>query len=321
MLVKNEGVERVVETLVQIEDRFNHIYHYPYTFLSREPFTEAFKKRTANVVSSKVLYGVIPAEHWNQPDHIEEEKFSASREKMERSRTIYGDSVELLNENRWNSGFFFRHEPTRRYRYSWRIDPGAKVFCEVEEDPFMYLQENNKIYGFTMSSYEFIGAVPGLWDTVNGFFQQYPHLFAFPHAMEFISDDHGRRYNRCHFWNSFDIADMNFWRSEAYTKYFEYMDASGGFYYERWRSGPVQSIAVSLLARKDQIHFFKEIGYRSGAFQRCPQGYLHQKGRCWCDQNDKGNFDYSPYVLLCPLLLTWFLPSPFSLAFCIWSYY
>lgn len=25
---------------------------------------------------------------------------------------------------------------------------------------------------------------------------------------------------------------MDFWRSEAYTKFFDYLDAKGGFYYE-----------------------------------------------------------------------------------------
>ena len=25
---------------------------------------------------------------------------------------------------------------------------------------------------------------------------------------------------------------MDFWRSEAYTKYFDYLDSKGGFYYE-----------------------------------------------------------------------------------------
>lgn len=33
-------------------------------------------------------------------------------------------------------------------------------------------------------------------------------------------------------WSNFEIADMDFWRGEAYTKYFEYLDSTGGFYYE-----------------------------------------------------------------------------------------
>lgn len=33
-------------------------------------------------------------------------------------------------------------------------------------------------------------------------------------------------------WSNFEIADMDFWRSEAYMKYFEFLDSKGGFYYE-----------------------------------------------------------------------------------------
>ena len=33
-------------------------------------------------------------------------------------------------------------------------------------------------------------------------------------------------------WSNFEIGDMNFWRGEAYTKFFEYLDSQGGFYYE-----------------------------------------------------------------------------------------
>lgn len=33
-------------------------------------------------------------------------------------------------------------------------------------------------------------------------------------------------------WSNFEIADMDFWRGEAYTKFFEFLDSKGGFYYE-----------------------------------------------------------------------------------------
>lgn len=36
----------------------------------------------------------------------------------------------------------------------------------------------------------------------------------------------------CAVWSNFEIADMNLWRGEIYTKYFEHLEASGGFYYE-----------------------------------------------------------------------------------------
>lgn len=50
--------------------------------------------------------------------------------------------------------------------------------------------------------------------------------------MKYISDDNGNEYNLCHFWSNFEIGSLSFYRSEAYQKYFEYLDQTGGFYYE-----------------------------------------------------------------------------------------
>jgi alpha 1,2-mannosyltransferase len=101
-------------------------------------------------------------------------------------------------------------------------------------------------------------------------------------------------------WSNFEIGDLDFWRSEAYTKYFEHLDSKGGFYYERWGDAPVHSLGAALFAKKDQIHFFKDIGYRHEPFQHCPQGDIHTRGKCWCDASD--NFDYVPSVCLIYLL-------------------
>lgn len=68
-------------------------------------------------------------------------------------------------------------------------------------------------------------------------------------------------------WSNFEIGDLNFWRSEAYMKFFEHLDKAGGFYYERWGDAPVHSIGAALFARKEQIHWFEDIGYRHEPFQ------------------------------------------------------
>ncbi|KAJ8078794.1 hypothetical protein PM082_013077 [Marasmius tenuissimus] len=111
--------------------------------------------------------------------------------------------------------------------------------------------------------------------------------------MGFISDDGGLTYNRCHFWSNFEIGDLDFWRGEAYTKFFDFLDSKGGFYYE---VPPVHSIGAALFAQKDQIHFFTDIGYKHEPFQHCPQGESHSQGKCWCDPTQ--NFDYEWYSCL-----------------------
>ena len=67
-----------------------------------------------------------------------------------------------------------------------------------------------------------------------------------------MSPNGGESYNLCHcmflsssahtpshltsrlytVWSNFEIADMDFWRGPAYTEFFNYLDATGGFYYE-----------------------------------------------------------------------------------------
>ena len=48
-----------------------------------------------------------------------------------------------------------------------------------------------------------------------------------PEAME------GEVYNMCHFWSNFEIAKLDFFRSQEYQDFFEMMDRSGGFWTER----------------------------------------------------------------------------------------
>jgi len=84
-------------------------------------------------------------------------------------------------------------------------------------------------------------------------------------------------------WSNFEIGDLDLWRSEAYSTFFDFLDQKGGFYYERWGDAPVHSIGAALFAKKEQIHFFNDIGYRHEPFQHCPQGDAHKRGKCWCD--------------------------------------
>jgi len=188
--------------------------------------------------------------------------------------------------------FFFHHELLKPYRYYWRVEPDVKYFCDVGYDPFIFMEQNDKIYGFTISLIEWEPTIPTLWSTVKEFIAEYPQYVAPRNSMEFLSDDGGESYNLCHYWSNFEIADMDFWRGEAYQAFFDYLESKGGFYYERWGDAPVHSIAASLLARKDQVHFFHDMGYRHSPFQHCPSGDEWSQGRCSCDPND--SFDYAP---------------------------
>jgi len=296
ILARNSDLQGVLTSMKQMEDRFNKKFQYPWVFLNEEPFSDEFKKYTTELTGATPVYGLIPKDQWVQPDWIDEDRASKAREKMVNDRVIYGGSVPYRNMCRYNSGFFYRHELLKDYDYYWRVEPSVQFFCDLDYDPFLIMQDGNKVYGFTVSLYEYEATIPTLWETTKEFIKEHPDYLPKDNAMNFLSADGGDTYNRCHFWSNFEIGDLNFWRGEAYSKYFDFLDQAGGFYYERWGDAPVHSIAAALFARKDQIHFFEDIGYRHEPFQHCPQGESHARGKCWCDVNN--NFDHEWYSCL-----------------------
>ncbi|GAW10328.1 glycosyltransferase family 15 protein [Lentinula edodes] len=318
LLARNSDLAGVVNSIQSAEDRFNRHYHYPWVLLNEEPFTDEFKERVSVLTRAPIFFGLIPKEHWFQPDWIDEDRARAGRQKMMAQRIIYGGSVpgplwcsdivtcvvsiqaSFSNMNYCNhidttggSFIYPSYQPLLNFlnTVSIRVEPDVKFFCDLDYDPFLYMQEHDKVYSFTISLFEWEPTIPTLWQTVKDFIGEYPQYVENHNAMDFLSNDGGKTYNLCHFWSNFEIADMNFWRSEAYTAFFEYLETKGGFYYERWGDAPVHSIAAALFARRDQIHFFRDIGYRHEPFQHCPLGEQWTRGRCSCDQKD--TFDYT----------------------------
>ncbi|KAJ6632176.1 glycosyltransferase family 15 protein [Mycena sp. CBHHK59/15] len=294
ILARNTDLDNTVRSVREMEDRFNVRHHYPYVLLNEEPFTEDFKLRVSTVASGPVSFGLIPREHWVQPDWIDEDRAKAGRDQMVADGIIYGGSVSYRNMCRFNSGFFFKHPLVQQFRWYWRIEPDVHFHCDVKFDPFLYMQDQGKVYGFTITMYEFEKTIPTLWGHVKDFIKLHPEHIAKDNALGFMSENGGETYNKCHFWSNFEIADLDFWRAPAYQAFFAYLDSKGGFYYERWGDAPVHSIAAGLFASRDQIHFFEEIGYEHNPYTHCPKDQAMWKAnRCGCDP--ARSFDYDGY--------------------------
>ncbi|KAF9448417.1 glycosyltransferase family 15 protein [Macrolepiota fuliginosa MF-IS2] len=294
ILCRNSDLEGTVRSIRQIEDRFNRRYQYPYVLLNEVAFTDDFKNRIKVLTAAKVEFGLIPHDHWYQPDWIDEDHATKGREKMEADKIIYGGSVSYRNMCRFNSGFFYRHPLMQKYRWYWRIEPDVHFHCNINQDPFLFMEDNNKTYSFTITMYEFEATIPTLWGEVHNFMKLHPEYIAEGNSMGFMSDNGGEKYNLCHFWSNFEIADMDFWRGEAYSAFFDYLDSKGGFYYERWGDAPVHSIGAALFLPRSRIHFWDEIGYEHNPYTHCPKlGKNWANGRCSCDPGR--SFDYDGY--------------------------
>ncbi|KAK4032989.1 nucleotide-diphospho-sugar transferase [Parachaetomium inaequale] len=293
-LARNSDVWEIAKSIRQVEDRFNRRYNYDWVFLNDKPFDDLFKKVTTSLVSGKTHYGLIPQEHWSFPEWIDQDKAAKVREDMKERKIIYGDSISYRHMCRFESGFFFRQELMLNYEYYWRVEPSVELYCDVHYDPFRFMHENKKKYSFVLSLYEYHETIPTLWDSVKKFMKNHPEHIVSNNMMGFLSDDGGETYNKCHFWSNFEVGNLNWLRSKAYTDFFDSLDRDGGFFYERWGDAPVHSIAAALMLQKEEIHFFNDIAYYHVPFTHCPTGQKVRTAlKCHCNPDD--NFDWKGY--------------------------
>ncbi|KAG0675599.1 hypothetical protein C6P42_001605 [Pichia californica] len=291
-LCQENDLDGIVETIRKLEDRFNNKYHYDWVFLNNIEFSNEFKSKVSKFVSGNARFGIIPKEHWSYPSFIDLEKAKTERQRMEDDGVIYAGSESYRHMCRFNSGFFYKHPIMEEYKYYWRVEPHVEFTCDINYDPFKYMVDNDKIYGFTITIHEFERTIESLWDTTKRFLSQHSDYLDPHNLIKFISNDDGETYNLCHFWSNFEIADMDFWRSKEYEDYFQYLDKSGGFFYERWGDAPVHSIAASLFLNRNKLHFFKDIGYIHGVYQMCPiEDEIYESNKCFCDKNNDFTFD------------------------------
>lgn len=300
ILARNSDLDGLKQSLPQFENRFNKKYHYPYVFLNEVEFTEDFKKGVKEMISGKAEFGLIPEEQWSYPKWIDVKKADKSREKMEKDNIIYGGSLPYRHMCRFNSGFFFRHPLLKTYDYYWRVEPGVDFTCDINYDPFLFMEDNGKEYGFTIMLPEYEATIPSLWDNTKKFMKKYPQYLHPRNVMKEMFENSDGGYNLCHFWSNFEIASLKFLRSDAYMKYFEHLDQAGGFFYERWGDAPVHSLAAGMFLPKEKIHFFEDIGYFHSPYGNCPSNPALNMN-CQCDSSKSvnwGNSCHNRYVKL-----------------------
>lgn len=293
-LVRNEDLWKLVETIQNVQDRFNNNFNYPWVFLNNEPFTEEFKRVVKGMVPDGTKFELIPEAYWSYPSWIDQEEAAKTRVEMREQGIIYGDSESYRHMCRFESGFFWRHEALDEFDWYWRVEPETKLHCDIDYDVFEWMRDNDKKYGFTISIHEYESTIKTLWSKTKEFLEIHPEYVAKNNMLDFISNDNGKKYNLCHFWSNFEVASLDLWRSQAYRDYFDYLDQAGGFFYERWGDAPVHSIAAALFIPRDQIHYFPDIGYYHPPYNNCPiDQTIFDKGKCSCNQD--ADFTFQGY--------------------------
>lgn len=165
------------------------------------------------------------------------------------------------------------------------------------------MEKYNKQYGFVVTLLELRETIPNLWKSVEDYaksrridISSESSQLLFPYFRDKKTGD----FNLCHFWSNFEIASLNLWRSPQYRDFFNYLDQTGNFFYERWGDAPVHSLAAGLFLTTDQIHYFEDIGYQHDLYRHCPSKASNLSCRCDCPKgtNDK-SIDHDKHYDTC----------------------
>ncbi|THX57615.1 alpha-1,2-mannosyltransferase Kre5 [Aureobasidium pullulans] len=310
VLARNKELEGVLQSLKSVERHFNRWFHYPYVFLNDGDFNSTFKDEVRKHVSSNVEFGKIDSSMWGFPDWVDHNVAKEGIRKQGDAAIMYGGMESYHHMCRFYSGFFYKHELLQKYDWYWRVEPEIKYFCDITYDPFIHMERNNKVYGFTIAVKELKETVPNIFRYASAYKRvnnitstNLWDMFLEPKpekpADELPKDDpkykkplpedilrtepgagtipdvdpesmEGETYNMCHYWSNFEIARLDWFRSKEYEDFFQMMDRSGGFWMERWGDAPIHSLAAGVLLNVSQVHYFRDIGYRHTTIAHCP---------------------------------------------------
>lgn len=293
VLARNSALSGVLLSMQRMEERFNGKFHYPYVFLNEQEFDDTFKEKTSASTQSRTMYGLIPKKHWSLPSWLTQEDFDVARARMKQAGVLYADKSSYHFMCRFYSGFFHQHPLLQEFDYYWRMEPDVHYYCDLDYDPFVYMEERGIEYGFVITVLELPKTIPSLWNTTRTFMDE--HAASLPHEnlMDFVTS--GDDYNLCHFWSNFEIGSFSFLRSKEYQAYFKHLDEANGFFMERWGDAPVHSLAAAMFLNKSQVHHFQDIGYRHNSFTHCPS---RLRNNCACDAMKSVDF-HTPSFGVC----------------------
>ncbi|OAP61014.1 hypothetical protein AYL99_06018 [Fonsecaea erecta] len=271
-LVRNQELEGILQSMRQLEFRWNRRYQYPWVFFNEKPFSDEFKAATSNATSARTEYHQVPRAHWNTPPHINMTLYYNSLDYLSMASVGKGHLLSYHSMIRWQSGFFYLHPALAAYDYYWRVEPDVHFFCDIPYDPFRFMHATGMVYGFNMAILDDARSFASLWSTTRDFIAAHPDLVHPDARLDWLLDPQtGLTYNNCQFFSNFEIGSLGFFRDNpGNRRYFDWLERQGGFYYSRWGDAPVHTLSVTMFAPPERLWWFRDIGYQHDIARHCP---------------------------------------------------
>ncbi|KAK4520605.1 uncharacterized protein ATC70_006483 [Mucor velutinosus] len=304
-LVQEKDIYKLRGTMIELERTFNEREGYPWVIISDQVFSKKFREWITSASRAPVYFGQAPAIEWQEPYWVDIKKAEKNMKQMVKDHNIdSGESMSWRRMTRYNMGFIAHHPLLKDLEYYWKVQPGSRYTCDIPIDPFKKMKSKSQKLSFALTIVENHENINEFFNVVNGFIVDNKDMLQ-PTSKSIFKGllheesrkrpvdpsnplgEHIGHFTNCMIYNNFAIFSLQFLRSKEYTKYFDELDASGGFFYHKWGDALPQTIAAGLLLKRSEIAFDDVPGYTFAAGAVCPRDISeYAKLKCTCTQND-----------------------------------
>lgn len=248
---KPKDIAELKLSLSLLDVNFNDKFKYP-VIIFHEDINENLMKKIREATRSKVQFEKV---RFEIPDFL-------NKEKIPEFIYVDGDcfSIGYRHMCRFFSGIIFQHPALKEYDYYWRLDTDSFLLDKINYDVFQFMQERDLEYGY-IDIFKDEPASKGLWDTTKKYIEDNNIKPKFLH--KFMSNG---VWDRSYYYTNFEISKLDFWRSDEFISFFNYLDRSGGIYKYRWGDHVIHLLAVSMFVSEDHVHKFSDIAYQHQGF-------------------------------------------------------
>lgn len=147
------------------------------------------------------------------------------------------------------------YEHLQDFDYYMRLDDDSYIQSPFLADPFVFMRDNGKEYGFRGKAKESRAAIQGLKKCLEDFD---PRIKMLPEPTRV-------------YYTNFHMARTQLWSSEPMRGALQCVDRNGGIYKKRWGDAPIHTLLLPAYLQPNQIHRFTDFAYQHGRY-RWPAG-------------------------------------------------
>eukprot|EP01063_Lacrimia_lanifica_P019535 TRINITY_DN2690_c0_g3_i2.p1 TRINITY_DN2690_c0_g3~~TRINITY_DN2690_c0_g3_i2.p1 ORF type:complete len:500 (+),score=161.01 TRINITY_DN2690_c0_g3_i2:87-1586(+) len=220
----------------------------------QDKFTEPLRRGVKRAADGADVKFFLASKHlYNIPASVNTSRITLTR---------YGvgaqtDSLVFRQQARYMTGMFHQEPFLEAYEYIMKIDVGVIFLCNVPFDPFVLMKQQRKVVGFSLMYHDFAQAMPSLPTHVASYHARHRNAVSAAMLAQLVR---GGVYSGCSFGASFVVVATAWLRSAGYAKLFDELDASSGFFVERWPYYSALTLLAAALAAPEGWYYFESIG-------------------------------------------------------------